>query len=207
MDMSNLLMGAQIKDLEESARKKGVEADKLAGVDTREGESRIGLNKVNTEIKGIESSFTEQQLKANLDKTNAELRRISIAGDLDVKTFESSVKEALANAIYAENNIGLLDSKTKHTDALINQVQNAVAQAWESIAISGGQLGEAQQANILKEMQQALDLKLTEMNISKDLKVEVARSMTKILTTLISGVSNIVGAGVDRKNYNFRTDF
>jgi hypothetical protein len=47
MDMSNLLMGAQIKDLEANARLKNVDADKKAGVDTREGESRIGMNEAN----------------------------------------------------------------------------------------------------------------------------------------------------------------
>jgi hypothetical protein len=47
MDMSNLLMGAQIKDLEANARLKNVDADKKAGVDTREGESRISMNEAN----------------------------------------------------------------------------------------------------------------------------------------------------------------
>jgi len=42
MNIANMLMGAQIKDLEASALKKKVEADKLAGVDTDRGRAEIG---------------------------------------------------------------------------------------------------------------------------------------------------------------------
>lgn len=51
MDMSNLLMKAQIDDLKASAEKKRTESEKLSGVDTDKGRAEIGnltANEVNT---------------------------------------------------------------------------------------------------------------------------------------------------------------
>jgi len=97
---------------------------------------------------------------ANIEKTEAELKRISIAGELDEATFNASVREAVANSFKAQAEHRLFDSKVYLTDAQTNAIYN-----------------------------------------------EIVRSLTNIFTTVISGVSNMTSAGIDRKVYNYRTDF
>lgn len=83
MDMSNLLMGAQIKDLEANARKKEVEANKLAGVDTTEGESRVAMNKQNVE----ESIAREKNIGADTKlKVEQKVKAMSDTKLNEVKT-------------------------------------------------------------------------------------------------------------------------
>ena len=65
MDLNNMLTGAQIRDLEASAKKKKAEADKITGVDTREAEARTaGINEnIKKTIQDVENL---SQAKKNL---------------------------------------------------------------------------------------------------------------------------------------------
>lgn len=222
MDLSNMmLMKAQAEDLKAGARLKNVEADKKAGVDTDLTEASIkeiiqnttnkGLEakliSLQTDITDIQKSFKKRELEANVGKTEAELRRLKIAGDLDAEIFNASVREAVANSFKAQAENRLFEAKEVLTDAQSNQIYNQIQQDWAKIDISEGMLDETSRGNTIKEFQQDLDLKLTEMNIDKDLKVAILRSLTSIFTTLISGVSNMASAGMDRRTYNYRTEF
>lgn len=64
MDMSNLLMGAQIKDLEANARLKNVDADKKAGVDTEQGKQNIAESKARERGASARALLDEQTGKA-----------------------------------------------------------------------------------------------------------------------------------------------
>jgi len=67
MDLQNMLVGAQIKDLNAGAEKKKAEADKLSGVDT---------DLANANIKGVNQSVLESVARTSKIKSETELNGV-----------------------------------------------------------------------------------------------------------------------------------
>ena len=228
MDMQNLLLGKQAQLLDEQAKNteadtklKNEEAKFIGDEKSRLTEASIKeiiqnttnksleakLIKLDTDLQEIRRSTYKRELMANIEKTEAELKRISIAGELDEATFNASVREAVANSFKAQAEHRLFDSKVYLTDAQTNAIYNEIEQNWTRIAIQEGQLDEQSRTNAIREFELDLREKLKNMDIEANYKIEIVRSLTNIFTTVISGVSNMTSAGIDRKVYNYRTDF
>ena len=212
MELSNAMLAAQIKNMEADSELKGEQADKIGGVDTDEAKSRIGeivartenekvkksLIQMQTDLEEIKVAKTEEEFDAKINKLNEETRNLSINGDLTQETFGAVVSQAVADALVAQNNIKLVDSKTKLTDTQINEIQNSILQKWENLDIQRGQLTESQKGNLIKEATLVLTEKLKNMDIGNQQKIQVMKSITSVVTQMISSVSNIIVGGMPK---------
>lgn len=137
------LMSAQKENIEADTKKKEVEANKLAGVDT--------------ELAGAQKGGIEQQIeqsKAQVNKIAEEIKAIQLNNEITGRTKENQIKikeeEALTafitnlvmaeqkSKLHAETNkvnsdIKVNESNIKVNKAKINQMAESILQGWEGL--------------------------------------------------------------------------
>ena len=113
MDMSNLLMGAQIKDLEANARLKNVDADKKAGVDTDQGNQNIAESKTRQALNEANVNLTNEQIKqvdANIKKMEADTNLTKKIQEMDYGgEFGKNMTQNIMNILTGEAGLDLND--------------------------------------------------------------------------------------------------
>lgn len=133
---------AQTKLAEAQAKKTEVEADKIAGVDTKEAESRIGLNEINKAFKEIEtrvSGATEQEQINMINDTADKLLSEAVIARHNQTITENTYKDT-ENRIKAEALGAVLDNQVKRTqanvnDARVKEISENILQRWEQIEV------------------------------------------------------------------------
>ncbi len=117
---------AQIKLLQEQARKTGIEADKTAGVDTEETRTKGNLNLQNAEtMASLTGKYTEEADKLSLDN---QLTRATWNSKMEIIN-----KEALRKGLELEAmGEGITLTKEKITETI-----NKVYQEWAKVGLKG----------------------------------------------------------------------
>lgn len=155
------LMNAQTKNIEADTKKKEVEANKLAGVDTNktiaetnsltqgiENQKALqALTEAETylkEIAGIIAYNTTGEavdlIKYNTERALHEVKSAKWAGNLSEATYNDKVKIVQQEAVNAVLKGGLMSSQAKLTDAQADKVANEIEVMWENLSLGHDKL-------------------------------------------------------------------
>lgn len=162
---------AEVDLMEAQAKKANADADKTAGVDTREAESRISLNesemKVNESIRELNWE-RKQEVAANFFKIQAE--EASIWKDVEMKVIDKEVKEETKEAVITQK----LQGTFMNTIAMLE-------------GMSRIQLNQAQAEYVGKQIQYYFYEVVTRRMTAEAAKENAATFMDKITNDFILG--------------------
>jgi hypothetical protein len=215
MDLSASLMGAEIAKKMEEAKDIKSQREKRDDVDTREAEQRIANMKESKDYIRLQSDYQkilnankQEEIDAFLKNIGQETGNLKQQFDLTDEQWGDLLKEQMGKALTAVENSNLLKSKVKLTDAQEQEV-------WEKLDIAYNRLeleGLSVDAVLKKADADMIRAKVIEAMEPMKLDVEKKRimidSMTRIVTTIIGGVSSAassyIGGATERTTHSYQ---
>ncbi len=216
MDMANLaLLKAQTDNINTDTELKEANTEKIGGVDTKEAEQRIAnmkeskdYIKMQKEYQEIVNANKQDEIDAFLKNIGQKTENLKQQFDLTDEQWGDLLKMQMGKALTAVENSNLLKSKVKLTDAQEQEV-------WEKLDIAYNRLeleGLSIDAVLKKADADMIRAKVIEAMEPMKLEVEKKRimidSMTRIVTTIIGGVSSAassyIGASTERTTHSYQ---
>ncbi|AXL15659.1 DNA pilot protein [Microviridae sp.] len=155
------LMNAQVKNVEAQTNKTNVEADKLAGVDTKEAEARIlnltqgvknmeaqeSLTKVQEDLQRWEIEFKKYSFHDAIDKIGYEAKEyaeryknLALQNEVSEATIESQILQIQASASNTLLDNALKEAQTNLSETQRKAIIDGVTQDWERLTNEGKKL-------------------------------------------------------------------
>jgi hypothetical protein len=216
MDMANLaLLKAQTDNINTDTELKEANTEKTKGVDTKEAEQRIAnmkeskdYIKMQKEYQEIVNANKQDEIDAFLKNIGQKTENLKQQFDLTDEQWGDLLKMQMGKALTAVENSNLLKSKVKLTDAQEQEI-------WEKLDIAYNKLeleGLSVDAVLKKADADMIRAKVIEAMEPMKLEVEKKRimidSMTRIVTTIIGGVSSAassyIGGSTERTTHSYQ---
>jgi hypothetical protein len=213
MDMSNLMMGAQIEALKAKANLDNTHAQKAGGVDTKEAESRIDMNilrleEIKTGIEGtkaktlldeytgilrkIEGENAQEVISTDLRLAGEKIRELRLNNDITEETFQDQIKLMIEE-------VGLkidLRAKTRKETGLIKLKGQTEGVIQEKFGKEMDEMASRISLNAVKEVNESRNATTAEKNLKVQemlKKLEVEMNNLRVGAQKRGQVFNLIG--------------